>query len=220
VARSKAITRSPKLHEQVGERLREEILKGSFPAGQRLIETDLAARYGVSRTPVREALLQLAREGSLVVRGHGFAVRLDNRRDIDDRLEVRLLLDAQVARHAALERDERAVRELRAALDRARRAHEEGRSGAFVRHHQAVRDQIRAMCGNLLLGRYAAMLDESFALVRGRLHEAAENRALTLASDERLADAIEAGDPERAEREVRVFVELVRDFYTHAADCG
>jgi DNA-binding GntR family transcriptional regulator len=213
----KAIARSPRLRDQVDERLRDEILRGVFPAGHRLVETELAARYGVSRTPVREALVQLAREGALVVRGHGFTVRVDSRADIADRLEVRLLLDAQVARRAALDRGEADIIALRLALERARHAHEQGHAAAFVKSHQAIRKRIRSMCGNALLADYAARLDESFSLVRNRLHQHAANRALTLANDERLADAIAAGDADRAEAAVRAFLDAVRDYYTAPA---
>lgn len=52
--------------EQVAERLRKEISEGILPAGVRLGQRDVAARYGTSPTPVREALAQLAAEGIVV----------------------------------------------------------------------------------------------------------------------------------------------------------
>jgi DNA-binding GntR family transcriptional regulator len=53
----------PQLWEVVLARIREEILGGDLQPGARLIETDLAARFGTSRGPVRDALRELAREG-------------------------------------------------------------------------------------------------------------------------------------------------------------
>ncbi|UCD82833.1 MAG: GntR family transcriptional regulator, partial [Desulfobacterales bacterium] len=67
---------SKSIREKVHEYLREEILNGRIKAGDRLVESDLANRIGTSRTPVREALHTLEREG-LVESLHrvGYAVR-------------------------------------------------------------------------------------------------------------------------------------------------
>ena len=54
------------LWEAVSERLRDEILEGRLPAGTRLVETELAERFGVSRCPVRDALQELSRTGLTV----------------------------------------------------------------------------------------------------------------------------------------------------------
>lgn len=60
----------PTLAEMVITRLRQDIAAGQFKPGQRLDETSLAQRYGVSRTPVREALLQLAGLGLVMKETH------------------------------------------------------------------------------------------------------------------------------------------------------
>ncbi len=53
------------VREQVTDRLRQAILSGRFREGQRLKETELASELGVSRGPIRDALLQLTSEGAL-----------------------------------------------------------------------------------------------------------------------------------------------------------
>jgi DNA-binding GntR family transcriptional regulator len=58
------------LREQVAERLRHDVLAGELPPGAHLREAELAGRFGVSRGPVRDALLQLAQEGWLVLEPH------------------------------------------------------------------------------------------------------------------------------------------------------
>lgn len=54
------------LWESVSDQLRDEILEGRLPAGSRLVETDLAERFGVSRGPIRDALRELSRGGLAV----------------------------------------------------------------------------------------------------------------------------------------------------------
>ncbi len=61
-----AVLEHKQLWETVADQLREEILDGRLAAGTRLVETELAARYGVSRGPVRDALSELSRVGLTV----------------------------------------------------------------------------------------------------------------------------------------------------------
>jgi DNA-binding GntR family transcriptional regulator len=69
------ITRNP-LRDQVYQAVLARIYRGELPPARRVRDTDLASQLGVSRTPVREALLRLAREGVLEAdMGRGFSVR-------------------------------------------------------------------------------------------------------------------------------------------------
>lgn len=56
------------LREQIADRIRDDILAGRLNEGERLSETKLAGRFGVSRGPVREALVQLTHEGLLIAK--------------------------------------------------------------------------------------------------------------------------------------------------------
>jgi DNA-binding GntR family transcriptional regulator len=60
----------PKIKDVIYEELRERIVFGGFSPGDRLVEADLAAKFGVSKTPVREALLTLEAEGLVILRPH------------------------------------------------------------------------------------------------------------------------------------------------------
>lgn len=83
-------------------RLRELILEGELPAGVRIPELALVDRLGVSRTPVRTALVQLAGEGLLeALPGGGFAPREFSETDIGDAIELRGTLEGLAARFAA-----------------------------------------------------------------------------------------------------------------------
>src|SRR5205814_4834499 len=78
------------------------ILRGELAPGQRLAELTLAERLGVSRTPIRQALPALAREGLLASAGRrGYVVRSFSPEDVLDAIETRGLLEGMVARRVA-----------------------------------------------------------------------------------------------------------------------
>ena len=82
--------------------IREMILRGTLQGGQRVAEAMLAEVLGMSRTPIRQALPLLAREGLLVESGtRGYVVRTFTRSDILDAIDVRGLLEGFAARRIA-----------------------------------------------------------------------------------------------------------------------
>ncbi|MEY4470172.1 MAG: putative HTH-type transcriptional regulator YdfH [Pseudomonadota bacterium] len=89
------------------QRLREWILAGDLPVGTRIAELGLVDRLGMSRTPIRAALMRLEQEGLLAsLPGGGYAVRTFSERDVADAIELRGTLEGLAARLAA----ERGVR--------------------------------------------------------------------------------------------------------------
>ena len=101
-------------------RLREMVLAGELPGGSRIAEVAISEQLGVSRTPVRSALMRLEQEGLLeALPNGGYAVRTFSERDVSDSIELRGTLEGLSARLAA----ERGVspvvlREARACLQR------------------------------------------------------------------------------------------------------
>jgi GntR family transcriptional regulator, vanillate catabolism transcriptional regulator len=83
-------------------RLRQMILEGELAPGERLTETALAERLGVSRTPIRNVLPALAADGFLQVVGRrGFAVAAFSDKESLEALELRALLEGEAARTIA-----------------------------------------------------------------------------------------------------------------------
>ena len=203
-----------RLRDQVYRRMREELQSGALEPGRRLVETQLAEIYGVSRTPIREVLLQLSREGVLTQQERGFLVPIDTQKDILDRLEVRRLLDARLVRHAATEATPDEIRALAKAHERQEKAHAAGKAKAFVDANAEFRVRLREMCRNALLRRCAGMVDDVFQTMRGRIHESAENRQLTLTCDARILKALQDRDPDAAETAVTGFVDRLLAYFT------
>jgi DNA-binding GntR family transcriptional regulator len=90
----------------VYEKLRLDIVAGRLEPGTQLTETSLATRYGISRTPIREALQRLEHEGLVVRESRGMFVRQSSPQEILDIYEARITLEATAARAAAQRRTE------------------------------------------------------------------------------------------------------------------
>ena len=105
----------------VYEAIREAILSGRFPPEHMLGENALATEFGVSRTPVREALHRLEIEQLVERVPRGVRVRASSPEEILDIYEVRITLEAAAAKQAALRSTELDRMRLRAASPRAPR---------------------------------------------------------------------------------------------------
>ncbi len=93
---------SPTLAETAAAKLRSEIVSGELPSGSRLAEAAVAQRFGVSRVPVREALVRLEREGLVEFTPTGRAcVKKLSPRDFEELYVLRLALEPLAARLAA-----------------------------------------------------------------------------------------------------------------------
>lgn len=107
------------LGQTITERLRDQILINQLKPGERLIADDLALKFGVSRSMIREALLLLATEGFInIVPRKGTFVTQMSAKQANDLFEVRLLLEGQVASLAAERRTTENLQELRETADR------------------------------------------------------------------------------------------------------
>lgn len=109
----------PSLPEHVREILEREILEGRLVPGERVTEEDLAARIGVSRTPVREALLKIEAQG-LVVRRRGRGISVAGLTSVEETAvlyRVRAAVESYLAGRAASRADDELVTNLRVLQD-------------------------------------------------------------------------------------------------------
>jgi DNA-binding GntR family transcriptional regulator len=113
------------LWEAVAGQLRDEILDGRLPAGVRLVEAELAERFGVSRGPIRDALQELARTGLAVdLPRRGTFVSSLTERDLEEVYVIRRAIE-EAAVGLTIERaDEADVAEIFEALSAAEAAYE------------------------------------------------------------------------------------------------
>lgn len=124
------------------EKIRDGILSGEFASGQPLTENLLAKWCGVSRTPIREALGKLERDGLVAWTERGTVVRERTPEEILDIYATRVVLEALAARTAAERRSDHDVMLLRTLVEQARDvadADESEKLAASRAFHAAVR---------------------------------------------------------------------------------
>jgi GntR family transcriptional regulator, gluconate operon transcriptional repressor len=101
-AESAIIARPARLSELAAERLREQILRGILVPGAGLSQEALAKEFGISRTPMRDALKILERDGLIELDASGAAAVIDpSAEDAKDLLRIREVIDSVAARRAA-----------------------------------------------------------------------------------------------------------------------
>jgi DNA-binding GntR family transcriptional regulator len=101
------------------ELIRQAIIDGRLPPGRRLKEEELARELGISRTPVREALLMLHAEGLVdAAPNRGAAVRSHSVKDLDDLYQLRAVLEGYATRRAATRLSDETIGGLRASCER------------------------------------------------------------------------------------------------------
>ncbi|MEU4509983.1 GntR family transcriptional regulator [Nonomuraea wenchangensis] len=115
------------LRDEVTAELRRRILSGDLAQGERLVEDRLAAALGVSRNPVRESIRVLAAEGFVeVVPRLGATVARLSAEEGEELFDVRMAVEGLAARLAARKRTPESARRLRAVLEQAKDAVENG----------------------------------------------------------------------------------------------
>jgi DNA-binding GntR family transcriptional regulator len=204
------------LVDKLAAQLQARVLSGELPSGARLRQEALAEEFGVSRTPVREALRKLQASGLVELRPHrGALVRGLSPREIRDAYEVRAELEALAAEVAAvrirqeqLDRLHRAQGQFRDALRRvaARRSHNGRRRlsaediSAWGRANDEFHQVIQEAAGNQVLVSTLVHLHRSFPrdLSRTVLSENTNLLAENVAEHEAVLEAIERGDSDAA----------------------
>jgi DNA-binding GntR family transcriptional regulator len=187
--------------EHVFARLKAQLLAGEFPLGRRLGEERLAALLGVSRTPVREALLRLHTEG-LVARhpDGGFMPTVPDVATMRTLYEVRMGLEVQALRRPALlgtTHDHVRLVELEQEWQ-ALREDEPAPSPEFVLLDEAFHLALADSAGNAVLVEFLRIVNERIRIVRMQDFLSADRITTTIAQHLEICEAVLHGDPEVA----------------------
>lgn len=204
-----ALTLTPtnRLSEQLRDLIEERIATGFYMPGARLDETELASEFGVSRTPVREALFQLEMSGLIEIRPRrGAIVKNLTAQQLYEMFEVMAELESMCARLASRRMSEPEVVALRKAHDACEEARTEGDPDKYYQLNKIFHESIYKGSHNTFLTEQAMNLHRRLApyrrlqlRVRGRMEK-------SLDEHERIVKAIEQGNEVDASDVVRSHV--------------
>ncbi|MBT1096993.1 GntR family transcriptional regulator [Streptomyces sp. WAC 05379] len=183
------------IRERVLATLRQDIIAGRLLPGDRLVERELADRFGVSRVPVREAIRALVAEGFVHFETpRRTVVRRLSPADVKELFELREALEVYAAGLAASRATPEDLADLRELLRAAASATEAGDAEKITDVNTRFHDRILAMAGNSLLTSVMEPVD-------GRLRwltRQNEEWPQLLTEHQDLYEAIASGDPDRA----------------------
>lgn len=188
------------LTERVYETLKSAILALELKPREHLIIGDLAAHYQISRTPVREALIMLERDGWVQNDGRrGAMVTVPSAESILQTIEVQAVLEAYIARRAAELATPAQLREIASILDEAeanlRRGDEDGSRHIGLRFHEKLAE----IAGNPRMRAEVVLLEEHVTRVRPLVWDKGAAPADKSASQHRLIfNAMRRRDAEQA----------------------
>lgn len=183
----------------------EAIEGGVYKPGDRLVESELAERLGVSRTPVREALQRLETQSMLARDGRSLIVASLDHNQLAEFYAVRAELEGLAARLAARHARDEEIRVLRRMIDDDR-ALLGGDPQLLARANRRFHKQIHLASHNRFLVQQLGLLQRSMALMAGTSLAAEGRDEVAMAEHDRIVTAIENGDGDGADEALRLHI--------------
>lgn len=181
------------LRDQVYDRLRAMILSGEIAPGSPVIELDIAARFGASRTPIREALRRLEAEGMLEPRGaRGTIVRALKSEEVFCILEIREALEKIAALRASRRMQPNEFTRLESLVEQMR--HSVDDLSEMERLDTAFHDEILAHAEGIRLKRMLGDLRSDILPLRPFALATLERRQAVVNEHASMLDAIRSHD--------------------------
>ena len=209
------------LGDQVYRALRANLRNGKILPGYPLQEVQLAARLGVSRTPVREALTRLASEGLVSSDGRSFSVPALTLQIVDDIYEVRFLVEPEAVRHVAEQaNDPAALSPIMQALEASVAAHKAGNNEAFIDANALFRSAWLALVPNRRLVHAVELYADHVQHLRALTLGNARVRTVVLRGLKRIAAALAAGNGDAAALAMREHLTEAKRAFIAAVGLG
>lgn len=196
--------------------IEDEIVEGRLRPGERLDELQLSGRFGVSRTPVREALIQLAATGLIELRPHrSTVVSVPGPQKLYEMFETMAEIEASCGKLATRRLTADHQRALERAIDLCRSSAAGGDPEAYYLENQAFHQAIYGAAGNEFLAEQALALSRRLAPFR-RVQLHSRNRlGQSLAEHEQIVAAILDDDADLAASSLHAHVLIQGDRFTN-----
>jgi DNA-binding GntR family transcriptional regulator len=202
--------------DRIAEQIEEMIFDGTFADGDRLDETSLAERFGVSRTPLREAFQRLSVSGLVEqLPRRGAFVRQPGPVELMEMFEVMAELEASCARLAAIRITDDALMDLEATNTRCEEAAEAQDASLYYAENERFHTILYRQSGNGFLEQECLRLQRRLKpfrrmqlRLRGRLRQSLEEHR-------GIVEALTAGDGARAAEVARIHVAVQGEKFHH-----
>jgi DNA-binding GntR family transcriptional regulator len=198
--KSKQIEHHQTLREKILETIREAILKGTLKPGEKVAEPELAERFGISRTPIREAFRQLESEGYLtVIPRKGAVVAALSERDVQEFYAIKSILEGYAAELAAKNLSEKDLARLEAINEKLKTLATSDDVKAFYRVHNEFHETFLKAADNSKLYELIQHLGLKFSRLRMASLSVHGRMAISVAEHDKLLDAFRRHDGKSAE---------------------
>lgn len=197
------IARRP-LHEEVVDRLRDQIVRGELAPGERLNERVLTASFAISRTPLREAIKLLATEGLVqLLPNRGAIVAPVDPGHLAQTLELMGALESLAGELACARASAGQLAEIRALHYEMLAMHARGDLAGYFRYNQAIHLKIVEASGNAVLAQTYRKLNANVRRARYMANLSRERWDAAVREHEAILAALEARDAPRLQRLLR-----------------
>jgi DNA-binding GntR family transcriptional regulator len=201
------------LREQIYENLRDRIRAGELSFEDRLVDVDIADQFGVSRMPVREALMQLVHDGMIESTTRGFVLRRFSDQEVKEIFEIRRLLEPAAAAGAARNMTDEVLATLEEALAECERTHESGEAAVFIRANARFRGAWLAQVPNGQLADAILRYMDHAQVVRLETLPIPAVRADVIGRMREIFNAFRERDAEKAARLIEKHVDAALAFF-------
>jgi DNA-binding GntR family transcriptional regulator len=206
------------LHQEVAQRIREMIRKGTLRKGDRIVEKDLSQAMGTSRTPLREALRLLSSEGLIDLVPHkGAYVAQPSMQEIREMFEVMSLLEGTCARKVAEKMTDVDLRKLERLHEKLEKYFREKNNEKYLEVNYRYHSLLQEMAGSKVLSEVINSLKQKVMLYRQRQLYQPDRFEASMNEHRDLLDAFRRRDPASAESAMRIHLvkqcEALRSVY-------
>jgi DNA-binding GntR family transcriptional regulator len=204
----------PKMSERVYELLLKQIVNRRYEPGQRLIEEQLGRELGVSRTPLRDAMNALAKDGFIRLEPRkGASVREFTLEDLVELYDIRMVLEGLAARLAANHIEP-------AQLDRLAKGFEQTEARSLLKADTALHRTIIDRCGNAKLQELLVNLKNLVQVFRTMGYSSRERSESATLYHRRIIEALKRRDGQEAELLMREHIEKSKNDIVAEANAG
>jgi DNA-binding GntR family transcriptional regulator len=192
------------LREKILETIRDAITSGSLKPGEKVAEPELAERFGISRTPIREAFRQLESEGYLtVIPRKGAVVVSFTTKEIEEFYAIKSILEGYAAHEACKKLTEKEIDKLVAINEKLRQLAEGGEIKQFFKIHNEFHELFRRAADNSKLDDLINGLVSKFQRLRYESLSKPGRMKASVQEHVKIIEAFRTRDAELAEQVVR-----------------